>query len=88
MDVNRCGGIHLWLPLVDAAYGMPRNSVTPVLFTAACPTMTPLVVDTLEAATAVSLLSTNGDACVRSGSNNVPTARVTLMIVTIDLKGQ
>lgn len=67
---------------------MPRYSVTPVLFAAACPTITPLVVDMPEEATAISLLSTNGDACARSGSNNAPTARVTFMIAIGDLKGQ
>lgn len=34
-DVNRTGGIHLEDPVVEAAYGIPRYSVTPVLFAAA-----------------------------------------------------
>jgi hypothetical protein len=50
--------------------------------------MTPLVVETLETATAVSLLSTNGDAWAMSGSNNAPTARVAFMILVVNLKGQ
>lgn len=80
LDVNLCGGIHLSVPFVDAAYGMPKYSVTPVLFVAACPKMTPLVVS-MPDETAVSLTSTDGDACVRSGSSNAPTARETFMIM-------
>jgi hypothetical protein len=64
---------------------MPKYSVTPVLFAAACPTMTPLVVS-MPDETAVSLTSTDGDACVRSGSSKAPTARETFMIMIDSLK--
>jgi hypothetical protein len=49
--------------------------------------MTPLVVDMPEEEAALSLLSMNGDACARSGSNNAPTALATFMIAIDDLKG-
>jgi hypothetical protein len=79
VELKRWGGNHLRLPLVGPAYGIPRYSVTPLIFGAACPTTTPLVVDMPEAGNLIS--SCEQSECVEIASTKAPVTMIAFMMV-------
>lgn len=77
-ELKRSGGSHLWDPFVDAAYGIPKNSITSVLLSAGWPRITPLVVE-ISIESAIPVFAE--DAATRQASKTVPSAITAFILV-------